>query len=65
MGFEQGERNLLDGGTCEAKTLKPLIGEASCLLSCLPSLKIRAAQVLDLRATFWILKISEERKVRV
>ena len=46
----------LNGGACEAKTLQPLIGEASRLLSSLPLLKVGAAQVLNLGTTFGILK---------
>ena len=45
--------------------MKPLVGEASRLLSSLPCLKIRAAQVLDLRTAFWVLKIREEGELSI
>ena len=55
----------LNGGACEAKTLQPLIGEASRLFSSLPSLKVGAAQVLNLGTTFGILKTRVESEVSI
>ena len=55
----------LYGGACEAKTLQPLIGEASRLFSSLPSLKVGAAQVLNLGTTFGILKTRVESEVSI
>ena len=56
---------VLNCGACEAKTLQPLIGEASCLFSSLPLLKVGAAQVLDLGTTFGILKTKVESEVGI